>query len=215
VVTSAQSEKGKALQSEMCSHTPSHTLSPPIQAIKDRPCRVRRVPTLSPPIQAIKDRPCRVRRVPTLSPPIQAIKAAGQSAPGSRRVMPERVASAMKPSVFYGVQTKEQLARLHKLNPKLHAAFLNLEREESGKVSGKSLKAVCVPCSCSPSLIPTVNGNTVRSFSTHGQLSAAQGSSTTVSRSDIRLIQHLDSSGSWFGPEVALNWLFPYPLTTH
>jgi hypothetical protein len=32
------------------------------------------------------------------------------------------------------------------------------------------------------------------SFSTYGHLSAAQGSSTTVSRSDIRLIQHLDSS---------------------
>jgi hypothetical protein len=31
------------------------------------------------------------------------------------------------------------------------------------------------------SLITTVDGNTVRSFSTHGQLSAAQGSSTTVS----------------------------------
>jgi hypothetical protein len=45
-----------------------------------------------------------------------------------------------------------------------------------------------------PSLIPTVNGNTVRSFSTHEQRSAAKGSSTTVSRSDIRLIQHLDSS---------------------
>ena len=44
------------------------------------------------------------------------------------------------------------------------------------------------------SLIPTVDGNTVRSFSTHGQQSAAKGSSTTVSRSDIRLIQHLDSS---------------------
>jgi hypothetical protein len=38
------------------------------------------------------------------------------------------------------------------------------------------------------SLIPTVNGNTVRSFSTHGHQSAAKGSSTTVSRSDIRLI---------------------------
>jgi hypothetical protein len=45
-----------------------------------------------------------------------------------------------------------------------------------------------------PSLIPTVNGNTVRSFSTHGHLSASQGSSTTVSHSDIRLTQHLDSS---------------------
>ena len=42
-----------------------------------------------------------------------------------------------------------------------------------------------------PSLIPTVNGNTVPSFATHGQQSAAKGSSTTVSRSDIRLIQHL------------------------
>jgi hypothetical protein len=44
-----------------------------------------------------------------------------------------------------------------------------------------------------PSLIPTVNGNTVRSFSTHGHQSAAKGSSTTVSRSDIRFIQRLDS----------------------
>jgi hypothetical protein len=37
-----------------------------------------------------------------------------------------------------------------------------------------------VDTSCTtPSLIPTVNGNTARSFSTHGQLSAAKGSSTT------------------------------------
>jgi hypothetical protein len=49
---------------------------------------------------------------------------------------------------------------------------------------------------------------------THGQLSAAQASSTTVSRSDIRLIQHFALLGAWFGPEVALNWLIPYPLTT-
>jgi hypothetical protein len=64
-----------------------------------------------------------------------------------------------------------------------------------------------------PSLIPTVNGNTVRSFSTHGHQSAAKGSATTVSRSDIRSIQHLDSSALWSdGPEVALNWLFPYPI---
>jgi hypothetical protein len=49
---------------------------------------------------------------------------------------------------------------------------------------------------CQPwlSLIPTLNGNTVRGFSTHGHLSAAQGSLTTVSRSDIRLTQHFDSS---------------------
>jgi hypothetical protein len=63
-----------------------------------------------------------------------------------------------------------------------------------------------------PSLIPTVNGNAVRSFSTHGQQSAAKGSSTTVSRSDTRLIHHFDSSALWSdGPEVALTWPFPYP----
>jgi hypothetical protein len=45
-----------------------------------------------------------------------------------------------------------------------------------------------------PSLKPTVNGNTVRCFSTHGHQSAAKGSSTTVSRSDIRLVQQLDFS---------------------
>jgi hypothetical protein len=49
------------------------------------------------------------------------------------------------------------------------------------------------------SLIPTVNGNTVRSFSTHGQQSAAKGSSTAVSRSDIRFIQYFDFLGSWSG----------------
>ena len=54
----------------------------------------------------------------------------------------------------------------------------------------------------------------VRSFSTHGQLSAAQGSLTTVSRSDVRLIQHLDSSALGLVPEVALNWLFPHPLVS-
>jgi hypothetical protein len=65
-----------------------------------------------------------------------------------------------------------------------------------------------------PSLIPTVDGNTVRSFSTHGQLSAEKGSSTTVSRSDIRLIQYLDSSALGLVRRLALNWLFPYPLIT-
>jgi hypothetical protein len=45
-----------------------------------------------------------------------------------------------------------------------------------------------------PSRIPRVNGNAVRSFSTHGQQSAAKGSLTTVSRSDIRLIRYLDSA---------------------
>jgi hypothetical protein len=65
-----------------------------------------------------------------------------------------------------------------------------------------------------PSLIPTVNGNTARSFSTHGQLSAAQGSSTTVSRSDIRLIQHFDSSALGLVRRWLLNWPFPSPLIT-
>jgi hypothetical protein len=54
-----------------------------------------------------------------------------------------------------------------------------------------------VPKAANPSrlvLAPQPPGNTVRSFSTHGQQSAAKGSSTTVSRFDIRLIQHLDSS---------------------
>jgi hypothetical protein len=37
------------------------------------------------------------------------------------------------------------------------------------------------PTAPHPSLMPTVNGNTVRSFPTDGQLSAARGSSTTVS----------------------------------
>jgi hypothetical protein len=46
-----------------------------------------------------------------------------------------------------------------------------------------------------PSLIPTVTGNTVRSFSTHGQQSAAKGSSTTVSHAlTSDSTQHLDSS---------------------
>jgi hypothetical protein len=43
------------------------------------------------------------------------------------------------------------------------------------------LAQVHLPNCTAPSLIPTVNGNTVRSFSTHGQRSAAKGSSTTVS----------------------------------
>jgi hypothetical protein len=72
---------------------------------------------------------------------------------------------------------------------------------------------VCPPPAAIPTLIPTVNGNTVRSFSSHGHQSAAKGSSTTVSRSAIRLIQPFDFSALWSdGPEVALNWLFPYPI---
>jgi hypothetical protein len=65
-----------------------------------------------------------------------------------------------------------------------------------------------------PSLIPTVNGNTVLSFSTHGQQSAAKGSSTTVSRSDIRLIQHLDSSAHGLVRRKLLIGYFPIHLLT-
>jgi hypothetical protein len=63
-----------------------------------------------------------------------------------------------------------------------------------------------------PSLIPTLYGNTVRSFSTHGQQSAAKGSSTTVSRSDIRLIQHLDSSALGLVRRWRLIGYFPIHL---
>jgi hypothetical protein len=63
----------------------------------------------------------------------------------------------------------------------------------SARAEMTALPKVDTKCT-TPSLIPTVNGNTVRSFSSHGQQSAAEGSSTTVARSDIRLIQYLDSS---------------------
>jgi hypothetical protein len=51
-----------------------------------------------------------------------------------------------------------------------------------------------MPALCMWSACPRLS-RTTRSFSTHGQLSAAQGSSTTVSRSDIRLIQY--SAHGW------------------
>jgi hypothetical protein len=63
----------------------------------------------------------------------------------------------------------------------------------SARADVTALPKVDTNCTA-PSLIPAVKCNTVRSFSTHGQQSAAKGSSTTASRSDIRLIQHLDSS---------------------
>jgi hypothetical protein len=74
-----------------------------------------------------------------------------------------------------------------------------------------------------PSLIPTVNGNTVLSFSTHGQQSAANGSLTTVARSDIRLIQRSDSSAlGWVRRWLIIGYVFihlfphllPHPRTT-
>jgi hypothetical protein len=62
------------------------------------------------------------------------------------------------------------------------------------------------------SLIPTVNDTTFRSFSTHGQQSAARGNLTTVSRSDIRLIQHLDSSAHGLVRRWLLTGYFPIHL---
>ena len=52
--------------------------------------------------------------------------------------------------------------------------------------------------------------NTVRSFPTQGQQSAAKGSSNHGLTLCIRLIQHL--TRLLVGPEVVLIWLFPYPL---
>jgi hypothetical protein len=86
--------------------------------------------------------------------------------------------------------------------------------EVSSHAQGEMTALLEVDTKCTtPSLIPTVDGNTVRSFSTHGQQPAAKGSLTVVSRSDIRLIQSLDSSahGLVRSSEVALNWPFPYP----
>ena len=58
-----------------------------------------------------------------------------------------------------------------------------------------------------------VNGNTVRSFSTHGQQSAVKGSSTNVSRSDIRLIQYLDFRLTVHG--LIRRWLLSGYLPIH
>jgi hypothetical protein len=59
------------------------------------------------------------------------------------------------------------------------------------------------------------DGNTVRSFPTHGQQPAAQGSSTTVSRSDIRLTQHLDSSAHGLVRRWLLIGYFPILYNPH
>ena len=62
------------------------------------------------------------------------------------------------------------------------------------------------------SLIPTVNGNTVRSFNYARTTVRSQGGSSTVSRSDIRLIQHLDLSAHGLVRRGRSKLaLFPYP----
>jgi hypothetical protein len=102
------------------------------------------------------------------------------------------------------------LRRALRAHPAGHRA--RLEDQGSSERCVTALPKVDTNCNA-PSLIPTVNGNTVRSFSTHGQQSAAQGSSATVSRSDIRLIQYFDFSAHGLVRRW-LNWLFPYPLIT-
>jgi hypothetical protein len=83
----------------------------------------------------------------------------------------------------------------------------------SARAEMTALPKVDTNCT-TPSLIPPVNGNTVRSFSTHGHQSAAKGSSTTVSRSEIRLIRHFDSStlGLVRRKQRLIGY---YPLITH
>jgi hypothetical protein len=73
----------------------------------------------------------------------------------------------------------DRRARHHRARSHLHLSPRHTFAETT------ALLKVDTKCTA-PSLIPTVNGNTFRSFSTHGQPSAAQGRSTTVSRSDIR-----------------------------
>jgi hypothetical protein len=84
----------------------------------------------------------------------------------------------------------------------------------SARAEMTTLLKVDTKCTA-PSLIPTVNGNTVRSFSTHGQHPAAKGSSTTVARSDIRLIQYLDSSARGLVRRWLLIGYFPIHLFPH
>jgi hypothetical protein len=61
-----------------------------------------------------------------------------------------------------------------------------------------------------------INGNTVRNFPTHGQLSAAQGSPTNCLSTLTLPFKLFDSSALYSdGPEVELNWPFPYPILPH
>jgi hypothetical protein len=103
----------------------------------------------------------------------------------------------------HAVPATVQYGRPHGTHPTLPRSRAVHALTPSGSCSARgemtALHKVETNCTA-PSLIPTVNGNMVRSFSTHGQQSAAQGISTTVSRSDIRLIHHLDSSAhGWSG----------------
>jgi hypothetical protein len=71
----------------------------------------------------------------------------------------------------------------------------------------------CVDTNCTAlSLITSLISNTVRNFPTHGQLSQPK-EAQPLSQLDIRLMEHFDLSALWSdGPEVALNWPFPYPI---
>jgi hypothetical protein len=56
-----------------------------------------------------------------------------------------------------------------------------------------------------PTLLLTLTPKCILQFSTHGQQSAAQGISTIVSRSDIRLIKYLVSAARGLARRVALD----------
>jgi hypothetical protein len=82
----------------------------------------------------------------------------------------------------------------------------------SAHVEMTALLKVDTKCT-TPSLVPTVNGNMVLSLSTHGQQSAARGSLTTASRSDIfGLTQYLDSSAHGLVRRWRLIGYFPIHL---
>jgi hypothetical protein len=88
-----------------------------------------------------------------------------------------------------------------------HSCADTVMQPSSARAEVTTLPKMGTKCTTLPR-IPTATGNTVRNFSTHGQLSTAQGSPTT-SQLDIRLIQHFDSLAARFGPEKAqINWRY-------
>jgi ankyrin repeat protein len=80
--------------------------------------------------------------------------------------------------------------------------------------TGTALPKVDHSCTSTPSLIPTVMVTRfAASLRTDNSPQPKEAQLTTVSRSNIRLNQHFDSSAQWSdGPEVAHKWLFPYPI---
>jgi hypothetical protein len=82
-------------------------------------------------------------------------------------------------------QYSASVASTTRLGTKRKAAAAMHEKKLRGLGFADAQVRTHSPTHTALSLIPTVNGNTFRGFSTHGRLSAGQGSSTTVSRCDI------------------------------